>query len=139
MTSAAAQQAIIAQFDLALAAYPTTKPKVQYPNRNGVDLATQVEPYIGLDIVNITGQQLDLNPKPMSVQAGQIVITAFCKDSSGWLGAANLLDYFLPSFELKNLSAGVRTHSAVYAKSNSAKGWEGYPLVVPFWWTRIAT
>ena len=137
MTIEAARIAIVTQLELALAAYSGTKPKVQAENRNLVDPSAQVEPYVGLDIVNITGKQLDLNPKPMSAQYGQIVITAFCKENSGSKAAGMLLDYFVPWFELKSLGI-VTTHSASYSKSNSTKGWVGYPVTVPFWWTRVA-
>lgn len=139
MTQEAARLAIVAQFDAALAAYPTSpKPLAQYPNRNLIDTTTQLVPYVGLDIVNISGKQLDLNPKPLSAQYGQIVITAFCKVNSGERDGGMLLDYFLPWFELKNLGL-VRTHSGMYAKSNLFKDWEGYPIVIPFWWVRVAT
>lgn len=138
MTIEAARLAITARFDVALAAYVGTAPKVQYPNRNLIDPATQVLPWVELDIVNIAGKQLDLSPKPMSVQYGQIVITAFAKENAGSREAGMLLDYFLPWFELKELGI-VRTQTGMYSKSNLAKGWEGYPVTIPFWWTRVAT
>lgn len=139
MNNESARLAIVTQFDAALAAYPTSpKPVAQYPNRNLVDTTTQVLPWVGLDIVNISGKQLDFNPKPLSAQYGQIVITAFCKQNSGERASGLLLDYFLPWFELKELS-GVRTQTGMYAKSNPFKDWEGYPIVVPFWWVRVAT
>ena len=137
MTIEAARVAITAQFDAALAAYPTTKPVVQYPNRNLVDTTTQVLPWIELDIVNLSGMQLDLGPKPMSVQYGQIIVTAYSKENAGARDAGMLLDYFLPWLELRNLGI-VRTHSGMYSKSTVAKGWEGFPVTVPFWWTRVA-
>lgn len=138
MSAEAANLAIIAQLDAAVAAYIGTAPKVQYPNRNLIDTTEQVEPYVGLDIVNISGKQLDLNRKPMSAQYGQIVITAFCKENGGWLAATRLLDYFLPWFELKDLGI-VRTQTGMYSKSSTVKGWEGFPVTVPFWWLRVAS
>ena len=139
MTLEAARLAIVTQFDAALTAYPTSpKPKAQYPNRDLIDTTTQTDPYVGLDIVNMSGKQLDLGPKPMSVQYGQIVITAFCKVNAGERLGGLLLDYFLPWFELKNLGL-VRTQSGMYSKSATFKDWEGYPIVIPFWWVRVAT
>lgn len=138
MTFEAARVAITGQLDAAVAAYPGTAPKVQAPNRNLIDPSTQTAAYIGLDIVNISGQQIDLNPKPMSVQYGQIVITAFAKENSGMRDATLLLDYFLPWFELKDIGI-VRTHSGMASKHATVKGWDGYPITIPFWWLRVAT
>lgn len=137
MNSETARVLLTTQIEAALAAYPGTKPRLQYENRNLVDTSTQVDPFVGIDIVYINGTQLDLGAKPMSVQYGQIVITAFCKENSGTKAANVLLDYFLPWLELKEFS-GVRTHSGMYSKGNSQKGWQAYPLIVPFWWTRVA-
>lgn len=140
MNSEDARLAITAQLDAAFTAYPGTPVaglKVQYPNRNLIDTTKQVDPYIDLDIVNIIGRQLDLNPAPLAAQYGQIVITAFCKENSGSRAAGQLLDYFLPWFERKNLS-GVRTEIGMYSKSSLAKGFEGFPVTVPFWWIRVA-
>lgn len=138
MTIEAARVAIVTQFEAALAAYPSPAPKVQYGNRNMIDTTTQVEPWVALDIVNMSGKQLDLNPKPLSAQYGQIVITSMCKVNSGEREAGLILDYFLPFFELKNLGI-VRTQAGMYSKAASVKDWVGYPITIPFWWLRVAT
>lgn len=138
MTLEAARVAITTQFELALAAYSGTAPKVQYPNRNLIDPSTQVAPWVELDIVNISGKQLDLGPAPLAAQYGQIVLVAYAKENAGSKEAGMLLDYFLPWLERKNLGI-VRTQVGMYSKSNVAKGWEGFPIVVPFWWLRVAT
>lgn len=138
MTFESARVALTTQFELALAAYPSTKPKVQYDNRNLIDPRTQIEPYISLSFININGRQLDLSPRPMSAQYGQVVLAAMVKENTGTSKANALLDYFLPWLELKELVA-VRTHTGMGAKSFEKNGWEGYPIVIPFWWQRVAT
>lgn len=136
MSIEAVRQALVAQFEVALAAYVGTPPEVQYENRNTVDVSTQVDPYIGIEIVNTTGKQLDLNPSPMAVQYGQFVLTVFCQENSGARAAALLLDHFLPYLERKELGI-VRTMVATQIWAKPAIGWKPYPLVIPFWWTRI--
>lgn len=138
MTIQAARLAITTQFELALAAYPVPKPVVEYDNRNLIDTTKQVLPYISLSIFNISGKQLDLADKPMTMQAGQIVISANVKEGGGSLVADRLLDYFIPWFELKELGI-VRTHSGVASGEKTVKGWCVYPILVPFWWIRVAT
>jgi len=138
MTFEAARVALVTRFELALAAYPTTKPKVQYQNRDLIDTKVQVEPWVSFSIVNLTGKQLDLSNKPMSGQYGQIVLAAMARENTGSSKANLLLDYFLPWLELKELGV-VRTHSAMGAKNFVKDGWEGYPLLIPFWWLRVAT
>lgn len=136
MSNEACRLAIITQFETAMTAYPTSpKPLVQYENRNLVDTSTQTLPFIGIDIVNINGHQLELGSAGISVQYGQIIVTAFCKENTGSRDAGLLLDYFLPYFDKKELGI-VRTQSAMYSKAKTVKGWQGYPVTVPFWWTR---
>ena len=138
MTFESARVALTTQFKLALAAYPTTKPKVQYDNRNLIDTRTQIEPFVSFNILNINGQQLDLSNRPMSAQYGQIVLSVMAKENTGTSKVNVLLDYFLPWLELKELGA-VRTHTGMGAKSFEKNGWEGHPIVIPFWWLRVAT
>lgn len=138
MTFEAARLAITGRLDAAVAAYPGTAPQVQAPNRNLIDTTTQVDPFVGLDIVNITGAQLDIGIKPLAAQYGQIVLTAFCKENSGMRAATLLLDYFLPWFEMKDIGI-VRTYAGMATKHATVKGWDGYPITIPFWWVRVAT
>jgi len=137
MSAEAARLAIVTQFDAALAAYPPPVPIAQYENRNMVDTTLQQDPFVELDIKNISGRQLDLSNKPMTEQRGQIWITAFAKEGTGSRAAGLILDYFLPWFELKELGI-VRTHSAFYFNAKPVNGWQPYPLLVPFWWIRVA-
>ena len=138
MTFEASRQALVTQFEAALAAYPSTKPKVQYDNRGLIDTKTQVDPYIVLNIVDINGRQLDLSNRPMSAQYGQLMLTVMAKENSGSRAANLLRDYFLPWLELKELGV-VRTQTGMGVKSFVSKGWEGFPILVPFWWLRVAT
>lgn len=138
MTFEAARIALTTQFEAALAAYPSTAPKVQYDNRNLVDISKQIEPYLVFNIVNMTGRQLDLSNKPLSAQYGQLVLTAMAKENTGSSKANTLLDFFLPRLELKELGT-VRTHTGMATKSFTQNGWEGYPILIPFWWLRVAT
>lgn len=138
MTFAAARLALTTQFELALAAHALPRPKVQYDNRNLIDTKTQVDPYVSFNIVNVNGKQLDLSNKPMSAQYGQMILTVMIKENGGTSKVDLLMDHFLPRLELKELGA-VRTHTGMAAKCFEKNGWDCHPIVIPFWWLRVAT
>lgn len=126
----------------ARAAWATWTPLVmEWDGMGAVDFSAQVKPFICAEIVFLDGHQLELSKlTPLSVQYGQIHLTAFAKigQAGGVLSAASLIDHFRPYLERKNLSL-VRTHVAASHKSFEWKGWEGYPLLVPFWYHRLAS
>lgn len=112
--------------------------KIQYENRDLIDISKQLDPYATVETVFMGGHQADLNPKPLTVQYGQIVLSACAKLGAGSQGAARILDHFTSYLELKNFSL-IRTHSGVANRAIQKAGWEIYPLIIPFWYHRVAT
>lgn len=139
MTLLAAQKAVAAFGEAARTAWSGSYTlKVQYENRELVDITKQQDPFVTVEMVFQGGQQADLNPHPIVAQYGSVIVTACVKSGGGSQAAAALLDHFIPYFELKNLSA-IRTHAAVAHKSIPKAGWELYPLIIPFWFHRVAS
>lgn len=133
-----AEQDVATAVQTAAAAWSAYTLKVQYENRDLVDLAVQTEPFVAVETVFMRGHQADMGPKPLTVQYGQIVLVAMVKQGGGTQAATALLDHFVSYLELKNLPT-IRTHSAVADKRFPKLGWEGYPLVIPFWYHRVAS
>lgn len=140
MTLLIAQQDIATAAQAAAAAWPNTPfapLKVQYENRNLVDVSLQTLPYAIVETVFMGGYQADLGPNPLTKQLGQIVLSACVKLGGGNQDAYRILDHFTPYLARKNFSL-VRTQAAVAQKPLSQAGWEIYPLIVPFWYHGIA-
>jgi hypothetical protein len=121
-------------------AWSTYTLEVEYDGLSTVDLSTQVNPYVACEIIFLDGHQLDMNAQPLAVQYGQIHISACVKigQNEATLKAARLIDHFTPYLELKDWAL-VRTHAAAAHASYDEKGWKHWPLLVPFWYQRIAS
>ena len=112
---------------------------VKYDSLSSVDVSLQTNPFVCCEIIFLDGQQMALGGDPPVVQYGQIHLAACVKvgQAEATLKAARLLDYFTPVLELKNWTL-VRTRSAAAHKSYDEKGWECWPILVPFWYQRLA-
>lgn len=121
-------------------AWATYTLEVEYDGLAMVDLSTQVNPYMRCDIVFLDGHQLDMNAQPLAVQYGQVHIAACVKigQSEATLKAMSLLDHFMPYIERKDWAL-VRTHVAAAHAPYDEKGWKCWPLLVPFWYQRLAS
>lgn len=121
-------------------AWPSYTLEIEYDGLSSVDLSTQINPYATCEIVFLDGHQLDMNAQPLAVQYGQIHFAACVKigQNEATLKATRLLDHFTTYLERKNWSL-VRTHVAAAHASYDEKGWKCWPLLVPFWYQRIAS
>lgn len=116
---------------LAWNSYPL---QVEYPNRERIDLATQINPYLMVDIVYNSSLQMDLGPQPLISDYGQIHIAAGVKIGSGTLILAKLLNHVRGYLEMKLLlGVGVRTQAATLTLDRTANGFYYQPMFIPFW------
>lgn len=111
---------------------------VSYENQVLLDVPTTEQPYVCVEIHSMDSEQADLADRPRVKEWGQVLIIAHAPHNTGSRQAKLLLDHFRPFFELKNFSL-VRTRTARGGPPYPAKGWECWPMVVPFWYHRLAT
>ena len=131
-----ARQAITSKVEQVRALYSPTL-IVEYDNRILVDRATQVDPFVMVDLLFISGNQASLGLDTLVRNYGQIVLTASAKENTGMKQAAEILDFFSARLEIREFG-GVRTKGASPQKCTHAEGWYHFPVIIPFWFDRLA-
>ena len=109
--------------------------QVETDNRDSINYATQEKPFLQLDTVFMSADQLDLGEAPKTRQWGQIVLSAVVKEGSGTVAATALLDFAIPYLERKQFVV-VRTETAEAHPAKPFKGWTYFPLLINFSFTR---
>lgn len=112
---------------------------VDYENRQDVDLAQQINPFMQVDIVFLASRQIDMNPAPRLSDDGQIVIALGMKAGGGTQKLEQLRDFIRPFLQLRdNLANGVRTHASQPYPPKPVNGFYYLPLVTGFWCVTVA-
>lgn len=130
-----------ARLDIATVAQAIKTAWVAYPllietdNRDTIDLATQVNPFLQIDTVYLSGEQLELSEASKEVKYGQLIVTVVVKEGSGSATAATLLDFVESYFSRKDLSI-VRLEVSHPQKMETVKGWCYFPLLFNFRWIK---
>lgn len=106
---------------------------IEHDNRNVINLATQVNPFLCVSIVNLSGQQLDLGAKPRTRQFAQIQMAAAIKQGKGTAELDALLGFIAPYFNMKDLTT-VRCQSIALMKDKLEKEWYYRPAVIGFYY-----
>jgi hypothetical protein len=138
MSLVTAQDNIRTAAEAARAAWAPYTLLVSYDGLEQIDKSTQVLPKMCVEVIFLDGGQLDLSNQPMGAQYGQIHLLAAAPIGSGSRRQLALLDHFMPYLELKNFSL-VKTHMAYAYKEYEEKGWNVWPLLIPFWFHRLAS
>lgn len=106
---------------------------VEYPNRELVDLANQVNPFMRLQIKILEAEQADLSDAPMHRFSGQIHLACATQKGQGVVKVNQALDHVYKLLQRKKLGTYVRTYMAVPAPMLEHNGWCYYPVLIPFW------
>lgn len=125
-----AVMAVVGQIVADHTGYPLV---VETPNRDVVDQAAQVYPYLQVSVVTMLGEQAELGPNPMIRREGQILLAAVVKDGAGVADAEALMDFVLPYFSTAQLGI-VQCHAAHPVQGKEFKGWWYQPAIVPFFY-----
>lgn len=103
MSQTAAAIAITAVIKQIIADHTAYVLNVEQDNRAVIDVTTQNNPWLKVEIRMGQADQLDLADHPRVEQWGQIWLTAKCKPGTGGAGTKALIDFVTPYFELKQL------------------------------------
>lgn len=109
--------------------------KVEQKNRSKIDQATQVKPYLKVEVKLLASDQIDLADKPRIEQWGQIWLSAVCKCGEGAEEAEALLDFVTPYFELNRIGI-VQCKSVTAVTGKEIKGLWYEPAIVNFYYHR---
>lgn len=137
MSMEQARKDLMTAVEAARAAWPGGALKLQTENKNLIDRSTQVDPYVAASIMFMGGEQASIGDKPLVATFGHLVL-AFCtKEDQGTAGVYKLADHFARYIEFKQFTA-VRTRSMLPQKAIPDRGWYDVPVLVPFWYHRVA-
>ena len=110
---------------------------VESETRTSIDQGSQVNPYLKVEVKPIDGEQASLGVNPLVEQRGQILLYACVKAGAGAALADTLRDFVIPYFDRKVLGF-VQCYAAIATRPKEVKGWEYYPVIVNYYYHRIA-
>lgn len=123
-------RAVVAQVQLE---YTDFALKVEIDNRDVVDLVTQTDPFLKLEIDYLPGGgQMTLEHNPIVRQVGQIALYAVDKGGAGTAGTSKLLTALTTHFA-SGVSGVVRWHPPQAVRGKAINGWWHQPLLIDFW------
>lgn len=126
------RQSIVTAVEAAKVSFTDYPLVIEYDNRIIVDTATQLDPFLVVNIRFLDGAQADLSTNPIHRKIGQIHLQAAVKEGSGTAKAYTLIEHFYQALQQSQFG-GVRTRMASFAREQPFKGWVYYPALVPFW------
>jgi hypothetical protein len=112
--------------------------EVEYDNLERVNLATQTDPYLCVNLLYHDGYQLDLSDTPQHRLLGTIVLEAKVKEGQGSKKASELLDHFYKALHLTDANAPLRTEAAKIRTPPAHAGWKADVAIIPFWFDSAA-
>lgn len=135
MSAEAIRQGIITEVERARTAWSAYTLLVDYENRDLVDLEAieDGQAYLAVDIVFLSGNQLDLGQSPMIEDAGHIILAAGAKMGAGTAQQVKLLDHVRPYLQLRDDLGIARTEAGKLQRPQMRQGFYYLPLIVPFW------
>lgn len=105
---------------------------VDYDNRELVDMATQVNPFLQVSVRPLDGEQAALGDSAEHRISGVIALTAAAPCGSGTSKVNKLLDHFVKELQGKSFGT-VRTHFARPGGDKEHLQWYYVSFLVPFW------
>jgi hypothetical protein len=133
MSRTLARVDIVTAVQAAAASFAAFQVVVDYDNKNLVDYAAQVKPYLAVDIIYYDGQQMDLGAKPLVGAYGQIALAVCTQEGKGVLLSDQLMDHLVANLQLKDWPL-VRTQAARPQPSRTVKGWYTTVTFINFWY-----
>lgn len=126
-----ARAAIYGRLDTYMtASYAGTK--VQYRNRNTVDLAKQTAPFVSLEIVWNDGEQVEMGPNPRGRMRGAAWLGVWVKEGQGVKVGGQIMSALTRLFKTVSFG-GVTAMMPVPLPPADQKGWEAQRLRVPLY------
>lgn len=137
MSQSVARQDIAAAIEAARAAWTPYNLVVEQENRDIIDQVTQVNPYVGVDVVFYDGQQMDLGPDPLQGVYGHIFLAVCTQEGKGTSGVTPVMDYMSKALSRKTFSL-VKTMVPKPQPYVIKKGWYCQISLINFWYHELA-
>lgn len=138
MSMEQARREIYTAAEAARAAWDGWPLKMQTDNNTPIDPAQQTDPYVTAALMFMGGEQASLGDKPLVATFGHLVLGFCIKEAQGTAPVNKLADHFASFVEFKQFGS-VRTRAMVPQKAVRDRGWYVLPVLVPFWYHRVAS
>lgn len=141
MSLALARQTLVTAVEAARAAYTTVYGSsivIDYDNRDTIDPAKQVGPWLSAGIQVLDSYQGDLADQPLHRHVGIVLLEVHVKEGLGTAGSLTILDHFARHLQRRQFGV-VRTHLADARPSGRSNGWYICRSAVPFWFDVVAS
>lgn len=132
------RQQLVGAVDVLQKTYEAGNLKVEYDNRDNIDMRTQRDPFLCAEVMFIGGQQADLSNKPVHRILGMLVLTAKTREGMGSAGGYKLLEHFYPNLQWRVIG-NVRLEVAEFSRPRLVGGWWGFSAMIPFHINRFPT
>lgn len=132
MTLTEVRQAVMTVIGQIVADHRDYPLKVETTNRDPIDQATQMDPYLQVTVAPMGGEAAELGRNPMVKQSGQILLAAVVKDGAGEADALALIDFVLPYFSTKDFG-NLHCEAGHAVGGRLIKGLWYQPAIVPFY------
>lgn len=125
------RQQLVAAVESARELYSVQDLVVEYDNRYIVDMNTQTDPFLCVEVTYAGAVQGDLSNKPIHKIAGLLVLTAKVREGAGTASAYNLLTHFYESLQFRVIG-DCRMEMANIVRPAKLAGWWGISAIIPF-------
>lgn len=125
------RQQLAAAVEVARESYVDQNLIIEYDNRYLVDMNTQTDPFLCVEVTYAGARQADLSNKPVHMIAGLLVLTAKVREGAGTANAYNLLDHFYEKLQFRVIG-DCRMEMANIVRPAKLAGWWGISAIIPF-------
>ena len=125
------RQQLVAEVEALRGTFLAHALSIEYDNRDNINMLTQRDPFLCVEVMYIGGQQADLSNKPVHRIVGMLVLTAKTREGMGSSGGYKLLEHFYPSLQHRVIG-NVRLEMAEFSKPRLVGGWWGVSAMIPF-------
>lgn len=125
------RQQLITAVEASRLTYADCKLVVEYDNRDSVDMRTQEDPFLCVEIEYVRAVQGDMSNKPVHKIAGILILTAKVREGAGTAKAYQLLDHFYKDLHFRVIG-DCRMEMSDIVKPVKLGGWWGVSAVIPF-------
>jgi hypothetical protein len=126
-----ARSAIYARMDTIMAsAYPSTK--IEYENREQIDLAQQTADFVRLELLFTDGEQASIGDNPITRYRGAIYISVAARKGTGTKSAFTKLSVLAKGFDMVQFSS-IQTLAPIPMPGGDNKDWYRVSVRVPFY------
>jgi hypothetical protein len=132
------RQQLVSAVEVAKETYANQDLVIEYDNRYLVDMNTQTDPFLCVEVSYVGAAQADLSNKPVHKIAGMLILTAKVREGAGTANAYNLLDHFYEKLQFRVIG-DCRMEMANIIRPAKLAGWWGISAIIPFRVNKFST